>query len=190
MNKRYFLSVAAAIVLAAPMALAEAGAGSHGAVTAGAAADGKPAMPLNLNGFVNSAATSDLYEIEASKLAEQRATDPAVKSFARKMVAAHTGTSDKLKSALSALNSNVTPPTALDNRRQGLIDDLRGARPGEFDRRYLSQQVDAHKEALALMRNYAKNGDQPAIEKLAADTAPVVQSHLEMAQQLLDKHES
>jgi putative membrane protein len=39
--------------------------------------------------FLANAAQSDVNEIKLSQLAEQKATNPAVKSFAQKMVAEH-----------------------------------------------------------------------------------------------------
>ncbi len=138
----------------------------------------------SLQGFVTGAATSDMYEVEAGKIAKERAHDPKVKAFAEKMVTAHTETTEKLKSILSSMNSNVTPPAHLDDRRQGMIDELRGAKDADFDGRYLSQQVDAHKEALILMRGYGKDGEVMQVKKFAAKTAPTVQMHLNMAEKL------
>jgi hypothetical protein len=37
--------------------------------------------------------------------------------------------------------------------------------------RYIAQQVDAHKEALILMKGYAKDGDTPAIKTRGQDRA-------------------
>jgi putative membrane protein len=65
-----------------------------------------------------------------------------------------------------------------------MIDELRGAKAADFDNRYISQQIDAHKEALSLMQNYAKNGDNVAVKGFASDTAPVVQDHLNMAESI------
>ncbi len=51
-------------------------------------------------------------------------------------------------------------------------------------------QIAAHKEALILMKGYAKDGDTPAIKKLAAKIAPTVQMHLSMAEkQIQERHE-
>ena len=146
-------------------------------------------MTTTLKGFVDAAAISDMYEVEAGQIAEMRARNAKVKAFARKMVKAHTETTKKLKSILASLNGNVTPvtpPAHLDDRRQGMIDELRGARAADFDNRYLSQQVDAHKEALILMKGYAKDGDVAPVKAFAAETAPVVQMHLAMAQPLYE----
>lgn len=147
-------------------------------------------MTTSLQGFVTEAATSDMYEVEAGKIALQRSSDADVKAFAQKMITAHTGTTNTLKATLTKINSTVTPPSALDNRRQGMIDELRGAKDPDFDGRYLAQQVDAHNEALILMRGYAKDGDTKDVKTFANKTQKAVQMHLNMAQKLKDKHTS
>lgn len=138
----------------------------------------------SLQGFVTGAAISDMYEVEAGKIAQQRATNPDVKAFAAKMVQAHTETTAKLKSILAGMKRQPAAPAHLDDRRQGLIDNLRGASAADFDARYMSQQVDAHKEALSLMKGYAKDGDNAAVKRFAASTASAVQDHLNMAEPL------
>ena len=52
-------------------------------------------------GFVRTAAISDMYEIQASQLAQTKATSADVKSFASRMVTDHTKTSDQMKSLLA-----------------------------------------------------------------------------------------
>jgi putative membrane protein len=141
-------------------------------------------MTSTTKGFVNAAAVSDMYEVEAGKIAQERGQTAAVKSFGAKMVAAHTETTDKLKAALASTHPDITPPAHLDDRRQGMIDELRGAKDVDFDARYVAQQIDAHNEALILMKGYAKDGDTPAIKELAAKTARAVQMHLNMAEKI------
>src|SRR5581483_2760128 len=104
--------------------------------------------------------------------------------FAQKMVDAHTMTTQKLKSILASNNINVTPPAHVDSRRQMMLDDLRGAKAADFDHRYITQQVAAHKEADILFRGYAKSGDNAAIKDFAATTDKDIKMHLSMAQQL------
>lgn len=147
-------------------------------------------MTTSLQGFVNEAAVSDMFEVEAGKIALDRSSDAGIKAFAQKMIAAHTATTGQLKATLTKINSSVTPPATLDNRRQGMIDELRAAKAEDFNGRYLAQQVDAHNEALILMRGYAKDGDTAAVKSFAAKTEKAVQMHLNMAQKLKDKHTS
>jgi putative membrane protein len=147
-------------------------------------------MTSTTKGFVTAAATSDMYEVTAGKIALQRASSPDVKAFAQKMVDAHTETTAKLKSILASNNIAVTPPAHVDKRRQGMLDNLRGASAADFDHRYVTQQVAAHKEADILMRGYAKDGDNAAIKDFAATTGQHVKEHLAMAQRLDAKNRS
>jgi putative membrane protein len=141
-------------------------------------------MTHTTKGFVTAAATSDMYEVGAGKIAAKRASSAAVKEFAEHMVKAHTETTDKLKAIITSNNISVTPPAHLDDRRQGMIDDLRGAKAADFDNRYVAQQQAAHEEAQILMRGYAKDGDDPSIKQFAADTLPAVQDHLAMVKKI------
>lgn len=141
-------------------------------------------MTTTTKGFVTAAATSDMYEVEAGKIAAERGQSQGVRDFGKKMTEAHSQTTDQLKTILASNKVNAAPPAHLDNRRQGMIDDLRGAKAADFDHRYLSQQEAAHKEAQILMRGYAKSGDNNAIKQFAAATLPKVQDHLAMVQKM------
>jgi putative membrane protein len=141
-------------------------------------------MTSTAQGFVDAAATSDMYEVEAGRIALQRSQSADVKAFAQKMIDAHTATTAELKSDLASGNIAVTPPAHLDDRRQGLIDDLRGAKAVDFDSRYISQQVDAHNEVAIVFRGYARGGDNAALKKFAAKTLPDIEHHLAMANKL------
>lgn len=136
---------------------------------------------VNTTAFVQNAARSDMYEIQAANLALQKSQNAQIKDFAQTMVKDHTMTSQKLMAALPA---GVSAPKDLDKRRQGMLDNLTNSPAGEFDKRYAMQQVAAHKEALSLMRGYAKRGDNAQLKQLAADTAPKIQMHLQMAEKL------
>ncbi len=153
--------------------------------TAGAVGTVSAEMTHTTKGFVAAAATSDMYEVTAGKIALQRSQNADVKEFAQKMVDAHTKTTEKLKSILPG---DVVPPAHVDDRRQGMLNDLRGAAAAEFDHRYAVQQVAAHKEADILMRGYAKDGDNASIKSFAGDTDKDVKMHLSMAQDLASKY--
>jgi len=152
--------------------------------TAGVVGTVSAEMTSTTKGFVTAAATSDMYEVTAGKLAIDRAQSPAVKDFARKMVAAHTKTTATLKSILASNKIDAAPPAHVDDRRQGMLDNLRGASAADFDHRYITQQIAAHKEADILFRGYAKDGDNAAIKTFAATTDKDIKMHLSMAQAL------
>jgi putative membrane protein len=155
--------------------------------TAGAVGTISAEMTHSTKGFAAAAATSDMYEVTAGKIALQRSQNADVKEFAQKMVDAHTATTDKLKGLLPA---GVTPPAHVDDRRQSMLNNLRGASAADFDHRYAVQQVAAHKEADILMRGYANDGEDKSIKSFARDTDKDVKMHLSMAEGLASKYKA
>lgn len=158
-------------------------AGAEGAASAGVSA-ASTALRVNAQDFVAAAATSDMYEIAAAKIALARSTNPEVKRFAARMIHDHTYSTDKLKALLASGAVKATAPTALDERREGLIGDLNAASAVRFDKIYIDQQAAAHQEAVDLFQNYSKHGDNAALKAFAARTLPTIRTHLTMAQQM------
>src|SRR6202008_2452327 len=81
----------------------------HAAQDAVAAGDGtiRAELTSSTKGFVDAAALSDMYEVQAGQLASMRAQMPELKKFAKEMVDAHTMTSSQLKSILAKAAPNV-----------------------------------------------------------------------------------
>jgi putative membrane protein len=127
--------------------------------------------------FVSNAAQSDMYEVAAAKMAQTRSKNADIKAFAKMMVTDHTASTAKLKPLIAA--AGQTPPAALDDRRQGFLDNLKAASDTDFDKVYVDQQVAGHEEALTLMKGYADNGDDAGLKAAAGEIAPKVQEHLD-----------
>jgi putative membrane protein len=137
-------------------------------------------LTTSTKGFVDEAALTDMYEVQAGQLATMRAKLADVKDFGQHMVDDHTKSTNELKGILTKASPNFTPPMQLDARREGLLNDLKGAKDQDFDGRYIAQQINVHNEALILMRGYANDGDNPDIKNFAAKVQPVVQMHIDM----------
>jgi putative membrane protein len=129
--------------------------------------------------FVKEAAMSDMTEIAAAKLGEERGNSQE-KAFAGQMITDHTKTSEELKSMAPA----EAIPTALDSSSQSKVDKLKDAKPDDFSSDFDSMQVSAHKDAVSLFERYAKGGEDPKLKDWAGKTLPALQHHLEMAQNL------
>jgi len=142
---------------------------------------------LTAPAFVRAAATSDLYEMEASRLAEQRSQSAEVKRFAQHMLRDHGKTTGELKGMLPQLQgvSAQQMATSLDRQHQALLQQLQGAQQGaEFDRAFARQQVQSHQAAVDLFRAYAQSGDDARLKQWASQTLPSLEEHLREAQQL------
>lgn len=144
-----------------------------------AAAGAAGAAASTAAGFVQTAAISDMYEIQSSKLALEKAQNQAVKDFAQQMISAHEQTTAQLKTTLNNAGVDVTPPTEVDAAHQALLQELSAASGDAFDQRYIEQQTQAHEQALALMQSYSTGGDNPQLQQFASETAPKIRQHLE-----------
>lgn len=140
--------------------------------------------------FVQKAAMSDMYEIEAGNIAATKGQSDAVKSFGQHMTEAHSTTTAELKAIVTSEKLKVELPAKLDAKHQALIDDLNKATAADFDKTYAKQQVDAHDQAVKLFRRYADKGDNKVLKQFAAKTLPTIEQHLEAAKHLPQDHTS
>jgi putative membrane protein len=132
--------------------------------------------------FIKEAAMSDMLEIEAAKIAQQKG-DAEEKKFAAQMITDHTKTSSELKGMVSG-DMKVALPTGLDDASQKKLDKLKDAKPEDFAGQYDPMQVSAHKDATSLFERYAKGGNDSKLKDWAGKTLPALQHHLEMAQDM------
>lgn len=134
--------------------------------------------------FVNTAAKSDAFEIAAARLAAKNAASAEVKAFAAQMIKAHTESTTKIKAAAGRETPSVTPDATLTADQNEDLAELGRLTGAKFDEEYVDGQVEAHEEALALMRSYASSGSGAPLETAAGEIAPVVAGHLKMARDL------
>jgi putative membrane protein len=140
-------------------------------------------IPPSTADFVKEVATSDMFEIASSKLAEQKG-NAREKAFASQMVTDHTKTSTELKGLVTAGKVKAELPSALDSSNQSKLDKLKAANGKDFSSDFDSYQVSAHKDAVSLFERYAKGGDNADLKDWAGKTVPTLKHHLEMAENL------
>lgn len=129
--------------------------------------------------FADKAAKSDAFEIASAKLARDKSTSADIRDFASMMIEDHTASTAKVKKAAGEAQTAITPDPTLTDDQKGMLDDLRKRTGADFDKAYVKQQVDAHREALALMTLYANKGDIAPLKAAAAEIRPKVQTHLD-----------
>jgi len=175
--KSPMLILAAAVAVSGAAALIPYGPDS-GAVAQRGMRPGRAAMT-----YVAKAGAADLYEIQSSQLAVARATRPRLRDFAQMLVTDHTRTTQLVADAARS-DGLSPPPPMLEPAQRAMLRQLQRARPRDFERLYLSQQIAAHQQALSLHRNYARVGDGQALRRVAGDAVPIVQHHLDDARRL------
>ena len=131
--------------------------------------------------FVPMATSSNLFEIESSRLALDRARNPEVRRFAQQMIRDHNVATRRMAAVVASSGLPMPPPT-LTARHQAMLASVQGA--ADFDAAYMGAQVMAHQESIALFTSYGSNGDVPPLAAFARQTLPNLQMHLQHAQAL------
>jgi len=162
----------------------------YAAAPAGTTMPGNPGVaPLtgtSATDYVKMAADSDMFEIQSSKIALMRSQRDDVKTYAKEMIADHTGTSKALMAALKNNDRTIArPSTKLSADNAAKIALLKKAPKASFDNLYLQQQVAAHQTAWALHKGYALDGTDATLKQVASTAVPVIERHLTHAQQMV-----
>lgn len=132
--------------------------------------------------FMSKAASSNQFEIQASQMAQQKATDPALKNFAQHMVDDHTKAGRELDSL--AQKKNLVLPTAMLKPDQSMLDGLAKKSGTSFDNAYRKEMMSSHQKAVSLFDNEARKGQDSDIKSWASQTLPILQQHGGMANAL------
>lgn len=129
------------------------------------------------NDFAVKAANGGMFEMEAARLAREKAVSNDVKEFAAMMIADHQKANDELK-ALAA-RKNITLPGRLGDDEQKHIDELAKLTGEEFDKKYVDLMEDDHEKDVKLFKEAADDADDADIKAFAAKTLPTIEKHLD-----------
>jgi putative membrane protein len=154
---RFNLLAAAGLVIAAPLAAAPT---------------------THAPDFVKQAGASDLYEKTSSQMVLKTAKGAKVRSFAQMMITDHNKSTMQVKAAAKSDHVVAGPPKLMPAQAK-MISELKAAKGANMEKLYVTQQLTAHEQALALHTTFAQGGDKPALKQAAAGIVPVVQSHLD-----------
>jgi putative membrane protein len=168
---KYFAIAAAAIIaLAAAVTGSEAGSKARSFTDAGE--------------FAQALKSSGNFEIVSSALALQNSDNDEVKKFAQKMIDDHKAADQKLTDTLKQANLKE-PEYAMLEEQTELVQQLEPLHGARFDRSYLQDQVQGHRDVIQLIQVYTKSGDNDALKQLASSLLPAIEEHHRMAQTLM-----
>jgi len=135
--------------------------------------------------FLAMAAQSDVNEIQLSQVAVQKATNPAVKAFAQKMIVEHKKLTTSMKPF--ADEWGITPPAGVDDDHQKELDKLNGLSGADFDKEYMSAMVSDHAKAFDAFTTEAKDTKDLKFRAVVLKGKTVVAAHKNMAYDLKKK---
>lgn len=132
--------------------------------------------------FLRQAAHSGHAEVEGSRLAQAKAVNPQVRSFAARIIQDHGRSNAEL--ARLAADKGLELPRAPSRAQQSRIRALSALGGEAFDRAYIDQMgVMAHETAVSLYRLGSANAQDPDVKAFATRTLPSLNMHLDMAKQ-------
>jgi putative membrane protein len=146
-----------------------------------------PEKPGSLNAvdfnFVGQANLGAPFQVDSGRIAEAKATSPAIRSYANLMVSSHIPVADALNTILR--RKNITPSnTLLHGAYDAMLFTLKADRGAAFDRNYVNGQVEYQKGNAALFQQEIQNGNDPDLRQFARETLPKIEDHLQRALKL------
>jgi putative membrane protein len=119
--------------------------------------------------------------VQAGKMAQDKAQNADVKSFAGMLVTDHSASNQELQAL--AQQKGVTLPPSLPQKQQMKIDKM--AKAKDFDKAFIQEQgIEDHKDDIKDFEKASKDAKDPDVKAFAAKTLPVLQKHLQRAQEI------
>jgi putative membrane protein len=144
--------------------------------------DRDEALSAEDRAFVELAAQIGLTEIFQGHLALSRSTDPVVQDYGRQMVVDHL---HQMADQLPIHRKYDLELPSLTEDQAAAVQALIDTPVEQFDVAYLTSQVVAHEQALALFTAQAEDGDNWKVRKFARSYVPALQHHLDLAEAAL-----
>lgn len=127
-------------------------------------------------------ASSNILEVRLGQLAQEKASNPAVKQFGQQMVTEHTNLQNQLTGLVSKNNASFKPGmTDADEKEVERLDKVSGA---DFDRTYMSSMVQHHQEDVSFLQSQGQAARSAEARQIVSASLPVLQQHLNMAIQV------
>ena len=136
--------------------------------------------------FLTKAANSGMAEVQLAKMAQQKATIDAVKSFAAMLERDHTAVGDQVKSFAS--QRNVTLPSAPSDEKQKMVNDMDKMSGKAFDKEFISMMVKGHNDGISLFEDTKANASDVDIKNFADKTLPTLRMHLDSAKAIQKRY--
>jgi putative membrane protein len=132
--------------------------------------------------FATKAAAGGEAEVVLGRLATEKAGSQQVRQFGQQMVTDHTQANQELQAI--AKQQNLTLPTKPDAKSTATEQRLQNSSGTAFDAAYSRDMVQDHQQDVADFQKEASSGQDPAMKAFAQKYLPVLQHHLQMAQQI------
>ncbi len=133
--------------------------------------------------FIEDAAASGLFELQAAQLAAAKAADPAVKSLASMLVEHHTSANRELMQLANSKGLELPPAPTRAMRRE--VEELGKKTGSAFDQEFVRKVgVREHEKDIKRFQEASKDVKDPELKAWIDKTLPALEQHLAQAQRL------
>ncbi|AEG92379.1 DUF4142 domain-containing protein [Ramlibacter tataouinensis] len=133
--------------------------------------------------FIEDAAASGMFEVQAAQLAVTKASSPAVKDYASMLVDHHSAANNELIQMANSKGVELPPAPPRSMRKQ--VEDMGKKSGQEFDRDFVrTVGIKAHEKDVKMFQKASQDAKDPQLKAWAAKTLPTLQQHLAQAQKL------
>lgn len=124
--------------------------------------------------FLTVASIGNLQEVNAGRLATQKAKRADVRSFGQMMVKDHGDAEQKLMQLVKLKNINIPEATGGDIQPDTSLQNA----GDNFDRLFVHAMLQGHMNAVQMFESYAASGKDPDVRVFAQKTLPTLKAHL------------
>jgi putative membrane protein len=138
---------------------------------------------ISTHDFVSQVAMDGMFDVQSARMAEQKG-DSNAKTFAQREITDHGKAMNDLKKLVMTGKVNANIPTGLDGEYQQKVDALSKLSGKQFDTAYGKDQVQSHRNEIALIEQYARGGDNADLKHWASTNLPDLREHLNRAEKV------
>ena len=134
---------------------------------------------------IRMAVQGNFTEVALGRLADDKASDPEVKDFGKRMVSDHDDMNDQWAKLASKYHMRImNPGPDFGTNGKDAIDRLQKLDGREFDQAYMIEMIRDHEQDLSEFQRLRSSARDPEIRDLAASGASTIEQHLTLARQV------
>ncbi len=126
--------------------------------------------------FAVEAANGGMTEVELGKLAQIKASSPAVRDFGKMMVDDHSMANMEMKEL--AKSKRIVLPDSIGKEEKALKEELAGKTGAAFDKAYVDAMVEDHEHDIAEFQEAAHKVKYPEMKAMIDKSLPMLRKHL------------
>ena len=131
--------------------------------------------------------TINIGEIDAAKLAQQKASSEKVRKYASRMRHEHSTIVRDTRQLAQRIHVRPDPPalaSTVGTAHQKAMEEMQTLSGREFDQAYLKYQIKVHEQAIDLVRDTAGSIDNALLKQHLSKASPDLDRHLSEARAL------